>query len=301
MSPNIPAGSDVPLKEGTSMNILGTIGLALAIGLLALGCQVQSPATAPLAATPTPVLPPILSEQEIAARAVTAATAPISSGQQLFQNKGCATCHGQNAEGTDIAPALTGHSATQVKRQVRAPLGIMPVFPPDKISNEELEAISEFIEGLGGGHAHVRGPGSPDEVAIHHWMALFSTDAEDPSEAIHHLGHIIELTEGQHRSTNVGVSAPQSLDKFRDSLAYLEEFGVTYPNGLDADGRITVDYGVIGIPVTFFINREGMVERRWVGAVRESQLVIWIEELEAGVAPTGDAEAENLKDFRTLQ
>ena len=76
----------------------------------------------------------------------------------------------------------------------------MPIFSPDKISNEELEAISEFIEGLGGGHAHVRGPGSPDEIAIHHWMALFSTDAEDPSEAIHHLGHIIELTEGQHRS-----------------------------------------------------------------------------------------------------
>ena len=90
-------------------------------------------------------------------------------------------------------------------------------------------------------------------------------------------------------------------DGERDSLAYLEEFGVTYPNGLDADGRITVDYGVIGIPVTFFINREGMVERRWVGAVRESQLVTWIEELEAGVAPTGDAEAENLEDFRTLQ
>lgn len=90
-------------------------------------------------------------------------------------------------------------------------------------------------------------------------------------------------------------------DGERDSLAYLEEFGVTYPNGLDADGRITVDYGVIGIPVTFFINRDGMVERRWVGAVRESQLVIWIEELEAGVAPTGDAEAENLEDFRKLQ
>lgn len=89
-------------------------------------------------------------------------------------------------------------------------------------------------------------------------------------------------------------------DAEADSSRYIREFGITYPNGLDADGRITVDYGVIGIPVTFFINREGIVERRWVGAVSEARMTQWVRELAAGDAPIGEVEAENLAGFRTL-
>lgn len=47
-------------------------------------------------------------------------------GEQLFQTTGCAACHGLSAEGSTIAPALPGHSADQVRRQVRSPLGTMP-------------------------------------------------------------------------------------------------------------------------------------------------------------------------------
>ena len=68
-------------------------------------------------------------------------------------------------------------------------------------------------------------------------------------------------------------------DKREDALAYIAEFDVTYPNGQDLDGRITIDYGVGGIPVTFFIDKEGMIDSRWVGAISESLLVARIEEL----------------------
>lgn len=125
---------------------------------------------------------------------------PTSEGQRLFISKGCAACHGQKAEGTSIAPALAGHTAQQVRRQVRAPLGTMPVFPPDKVSDEELEAIVEFIEGLEGGHGHVRAGGSGEELVLHHWMALFSMEAGDNDEAMHHVGHILELAEGEHEA-----------------------------------------------------------------------------------------------------
>ena len=68
----------------------------------------------------------------------TSAIETLPAGHQLFVTKGCAACHGQNAKGSVIAPALGGHSGNQVRRQVRAPLGLMPVFPPDKSSNGEL-------------------------------------------------------------------------------------------------------------------------------------------------------------------
>lgn len=91
-------------------------------------------------------------------------------------------------------------------------------------------------------------------------------------------------------------------DAHADARAYLSEFGITYPNGYDEGGRISVDYGVIGIPVTFFINREGVVERRWVGAVREAKLRLWIDELARGEPPdAADAESANTDEYRPLR
>ena len=89
-------------------------------------------------------------------------------------------------------------------------------------------------------------------------------------------------------------------DTEAEGVAYVEEFDITYPNGLDAEGTITVDYGVIGLPVTFFVNRDGTVERRWVGAIDEARLVTWLDELVAGVALSGQEEGENLEGFFKL-
>ncbi len=111
---------------------------------------------------------------------------------------------------------------------------------------------------------------------------------------------ILERLWRSYREMGVQFIGVDIQDSEADGLRYLREFGITYPNGLDTDGRITVDYGVIGIPVTFFINREGIVERRWVGAVSEARMTEWVQELVAGQAPTGEVEAENLEGFRTL-
>ena len=90
-------------------------------------------------------------------------------------------------------------------------------------------------------------------------------------------------------------------DANSDAEAYLSEFGITYPNGNDEDGSISIDYGVIGIPVTFFINRDGVVQRRWAGVMRETQLRQWIDELVLGIAPTGDAQGENPEGYEPLR
>jgi cytochrome c biogenesis protein CcmG/thiol:disulfide interchange protein DsbE len=86
-------------------------------------------------------------------------------------------------------------------------------------------------------------------------------------------------------------------DTEQNSKDYIKKFDITYPNGLDKNGTITVDYGVIGLPVTFFVNREGIVERRWVGAIREEQLVTWVKELSSGTPPSEEAEGQNPEDY----
>ena len=90
-------------------------------------------------------------------------------------------------------------------------------------------------------------------------------------------------------------------DAEADARAYLAEYGITYPNAHDERGLTSVDYGVIGIPVTFFINRAGIVERRWVGGVRETRLRLWIDELARGAPPSGAPDASNADDYRPLR
>jgi hypothetical protein len=59
-----------------------------------------------------------------------------------------------------------------------------------------------------------------------------------------------------------------------------------------------VDYGVIGLPVTFFVSAEGVVEGRWVGAISESKLVDWVEALLEGMTPSSGPEGETPGGFQ---
>jgi len=139
----------------------------------------------------------------------TATTAPVPTptspatvidgeGYQLYVSKGCSACHGQDTQGTQIAPALPGHSESIVRRQVRSPIGLMPVFPPDKITNEELTLIAEFIGSLSGGHGHGAPLDAGQNLINHHWMALLSLEENEIEEGAHHINHIIDLVTGDH-------------------------------------------------------------------------------------------------------
>ena len=122
--------------------------------------------------------------------------APEAHGSQLFVEKGCAACHGQNAEGSGIAPALAGHTAEQVRRQLRNPIGAMPRFVLEQVNDEELEELIEFITELtSDGHEEPLDLSMDEVVAMHHWMALLALKADGVAEAKHHVKHIIELVE----------------------------------------------------------------------------------------------------------
>lgn len=59
---------------------------------------------------------------------------------------------------------------------------------------------------------------------------------------------------------------------FRDargaSEAFVERFGITYPNGIDERGRISQAYGVVAVPETFIIDREAKIAVVHVGEVQ---------------------------------
>ena len=84
------------------------------------------------------------------------------------------------------------------------------------------------------------------------------------------------------------------------ALGFVDEFLVPYQNGRDESGLTTIEYGVSGIPVTFFVDKNGIVARRFVGAIDEAHMNIWIQELLGNTAPSGDLEGENVDEFFEL-
>jgi len=46
---------------------------------------------------------------------------------------------------------------------------------------------------------------------------------------------------------------------------YMQSNGLSFPVLLDVDGSVTLNYNVIGIPTTFFIDRDGVIQAKRLG------------------------------------
>jgi peroxiredoxin len=56
------------------------------------------------------------------------------------------------------------------------------------------------------------------------------------------------------------------LDEEKSAKAFINVFGISYLNLKDSTGEVANVYGVIALPVTFFIDREGKIVKKNYGA-----------------------------------
>jgi cytochrome c biogenesis protein CcmG/thiol:disulfide interchange protein DsbE len=68
-------------------------------------------------------------------------------------------------------------------------------------------------------------------------------------------------------------------DKDEPARRFLAQFGHTFANGPDPAGRVAVDYGVYGVPETFFIDRAGRIRFKHVGALTDALFKKYAEPL----------------------
>lgn len=68
-------------------------------------------------------------------------------------------------------------------------------------------------------------------------------------------------------------------DKEEPAKRFLAQFGHTFPNAPDPAGRVSVDYGVYGVPETFFVDQAGRVRFKHVGAVSDATIKKHVETL----------------------
>jgi cytochrome c biogenesis protein CcmG, thiol:disulfide interchange protein DsbE len=64
----------------------------------------------------------------------------------------------------------------------------------------------------------------------------------------------------------VGVQT-QERDARAAGRAFLDRFDFTFPNVIDDDSRVSISYGLFGVPETFFVRADGTLAYKHVGPV----------------------------------
>lgn len=63
-------------------------------------------------------------------------------------------------------------------------------------------------------------------------------------------------------------------DSTSGALGFLAEFGNPYDAvGVDPRGRVSIDWGVYGVPETFLVDRQGVIRHKVIGPINEQRLL----------------------------
>ena len=82
----------------------------------------------------------------------------------------------------------------------------------------------------------------------------------------------LERAAKAYRGHGVRFLGVDERDNDPAGRAFVEEFGITYPNGSDPSGRLAFSYALFGMPTTFVIDGAGTIRYRFVGYVIEDAL-----------------------------
>ncbi len=90
---------------------------------------------------------------------------------------------------------------------------------------------------------------------------------------------VLEQGWRRYKERGVVVLGVDIQDTEEAARKFMKQFSLTFPNGPDPAGKVSVDYGVYGVPETFFIDRNGRIGKKHVGAVTETVFTGEVERL----------------------
>ncbi len=90
---------------------------------------------------------------------------------------------------------------------------------------------------------------------------------------------VLERAWRTYRDRGVVVVGVDMQDTAEAAQEFIRRFQLTFPNAPDHGGKVAVEYGVYGVPETFFVDRAGTIRAKHVGAVTEDVIRGTLERL----------------------
>lgn len=81
----------------------------------------------------------------------------------------------------------------------------------------------------------------------------------------------------KYKDKNVVFIGVNVWDENSSALSYMEKYGGEYPHGKDPAEEIQVDYGIGGVPETYFINPSGVITDKYNGPLTERIIDFYIQ------------------------
>ncbi|OGL18088.1 MAG: hypothetical protein A3F92_15065 [Candidatus Rokubacteria bacterium RIFCSPLOWO2_12_FULL_71_22] len=80
---------------------------------------------------------------------------------------------------------------------------------------------------------------------------------------------VLERAWRTYRDRGLTLIGVDIQDKREAAEKFIRDFGLTFPNAQDLTGKVSVDFGVYGVPETFFLDRRGQIRAKHVGALTD--------------------------------
>ena len=97
---------------------------------------------------------------------------------------------------------------------------------------------------------------------------------------------LLEEAYQDFKDKNVVFIGVDYLDTEKEALAYMAEYGITYPSGQDIGTKISRQYRITGVPETFFIDPNGKIMHVQIGPIERPQLYKLLNTLQQQTAET---------------
>lgn len=152
--------------------------------------------------------------------------------------------------------------------------GLMKTNTPRPEAGQEAPAFSmEFFDGYQWNGAPIASlEEMRGQVVVLNFWASWCVECRYEAE-------LLEQTWRKYADQGVVFLGIAYVDVEPKSLAYLEEFGVTYPNAPDLRTAISQKYEITGVPETFFIDKNGEIAKVIIGPVRPDVMENMIAQL----------------------
>ena len=90
---------------------------------------------------------------------------------------------------------------------------------------------------------------------------------------------LLQATWQKYKDKGLHMIGVDIQDKEESGREFMRRFNFTFPNGPDPGSKISIDYGVYGVPETFFIDRQGRIAYKHVGALTPELIEAQVESM----------------------